>query len=86
MPPFLPMKAISSDLYMGERMPLAADGKYLFFQAGIPVKVTPALERKYSFKELVEREIRNPSGTSSDIYWIDAKIIEELRPGVLGSR
>jgi len=59
---------------------ISADGRFLFFQAWTPVELIPALERKYSFKELVEKEIRNPSVSTNDIYWISAKIIDELRP------
>jgi len=57
------------------------DGKYLFFQARIPAKETLALERKHSLKELLDREIKNLANGSSDIYWIDAKIIDALKPG-----
>ena len=56
------------------------DGKYLFFQGRVPAKETPALEKKHSLKELLNREIKNLANGSSDIYWIDAKIIEGLKP------
>jgi hypothetical protein len=58
----------------------SADGKYLFFQAKVPAKNTLALERKESLPEMLEKEIRNPANGSADIYWIDAKIIEGLKP------
>lgn len=59
----------------------SADGKYLFFQAMVPAKNTLALERKKSLPEMLEKEIRNPANGSADIYWIDAEIIEALKPG-----
>jgi len=59
----------------------SADGKHFFFQARVPTKNTLALERKNSLKELLDNEIRNPAKGSADIYWIDAEIIEALKPG-----
>jgi hypothetical protein len=58
----------------------STDGKYLFFQAMVPAKNILVLERKKSLPEMLEKEIRNPANGSADIYWIDAEIIEELRP------
>jgi hypothetical protein len=59
---------------------VSADGKYLFLQFWTPPIETFALERKYSFKEMVEKENRYPSSYSTDIYWISAKIIREMKP------
>jgi hypothetical protein len=56
------------------------DGKFLFFQARIPVKVTPALGRKHSLREMIDKEIKESSRGSADIYWIEAKIVETARP------
>ena len=58
----------------------STDGKFLFFQARAPFKLTYELDRKYSLKEMLDVELRSPGKGSSDIYRIDAKIIEELRP------
>lgn len=59
---------------------ISADGKYLFLQFWTPPKEVRALERRYTLKELVEKENRYPSGYSTDIYWISAQIIEGLKP------
>jgi len=62
-----------------ERYPCGSpDGKYLFF---ITDKINKELEEKTElpFRELVE--VYNNAGNGwSDIYWVDAKIIEELKP------
>jgi Tol biopolymer transport system component len=57
---------------------LSPDGKYLFFMSSrtltkekLPAKLT------YCFlKEIYNK----PQNGNSDIYWVDAKIIEDLRP------
>ncbi len=61
---------------------LSCDGKYFFFQVVEPETVTPALERKHSLKELIERQIRFPAANCSDLYWIDTTIIEEIRSNI----
>jgi len=71
-------KEINS-VYCAGASSISSDGQYLFFQARVAPKVTDSLDRKYSLKELLDREIKSPSMGSADIYWIDAKFIEELR-------
>lgn len=56
------------------------DGKYLFFQARAQYQAIPFLGRKYSLKEMIDKENRDHSNGSADIYWIDAGFIEGLRP------
>jgi hypothetical protein len=54
------------------------DGKYLFFMS----TRTPdhkAVSKPYSAAEL-NRIHNNPENGNSDIYWMDAGIIEKLRP------
>lgn len=56
---------------------LSPDGKYLFFMSSrtLPKEKLPA---KLTYRFL--KEIYNkPQNGNSDIYWIDAKIIEDLR-------
>ena len=54
------------------------DGKYLFLLGRVPIKNTLVLDRKYTLKELIERDYKTHSNGSADIYWIDAKIINDL--------
>jgi hypothetical protein len=52
--------------YANERFPnVTPDGKYLFFN---------------STKEIQGADPNSPGNGKGDVYWIDAKIIEELRP------
>ena len=59
---------------------ISSNGKYLFFQMRTQARETFSLEKKYSLGELIDKEIRNASNGSADIYCIDAAIIEELKP------
>jgi hypothetical protein len=72
-------KAVNS-VDCGGAPSISPGGKHLFFQGIAATSITYALDRKYSLQELIDREIRGAANGSSDIYWIDAKIIEELRP------
>jgi len=69
-----------NSVYCGGAPSISSDGKYLFFQGIVATSITDSLDRKYSLEELIDRDIKSPSKGSTDIYWIDAKIIEELRP------
>lgn len=68
-----------NSVYCGGAPSISPDGKYLFFQGIADVSFTDSLDRKYALQELIERDIKSPSKGSTDIYCIDAKIIEELR-------
>ena len=62
-----------------ERFPyVSPDGKFLFY---ITDKVNEKLltNKELSYKEFVELYMK-PGNGWSDIYWVDAKTIEELRP------
>jgi len=69
-----------NSVYCGGAPSISPDGKYLFFQGIAAINITDSLDRKFSLDELITRDIKSPSKGSTDIYWIDAKIIEELRP------
>lgn len=68
-----------NSVYCAGAPSISFDGKYLFFQARIAAKETYSLDRKFSLSEMIDKEIKNPSNGSADIYWIDAKIIEKLK-------
>ena len=60
------------------------DGKYLFFTSN-RLNINRRFSNYYSYDEpLTYKKIQNimnePGNGRSDIYWVDAKIIEELRP------
>jgi hypothetical protein len=64
----------------GEQRPyVSPDGKYLFFCSDRPNPQIQVTERSLTFEEFVKR-IDGPGNGFQDIYWIDAKIIKELKP------
>ena len=69
-----------NSVYCGGAPSISSDGKYLFFQGIVATGITDSLDRKSSLEELIDRDIKSPSMGSTDIYWIDAKIIDELKP------
>ena len=69
-----------NSVYCGGAPSISPDGKYLFFQGIAATSITDSLDRKYSLEELIDRDIKSPSLGSTDIYWIDAKIIEVFGP------
>lgn len=58
---------------------VSRDGKYLFFMSTRAPVDEGTENLTYSHEELT-RIHNNPENGNSDIYWIDAGIIEELRP------
>ena len=59
---------------------ISADGRYFFFRARTNIPRERSLRAKYSLSDLLERESRMPGRLTDDIYWIEAKTIEQLRP------
>jgi len=70
-----------NSVYCGGAPSISSDGKYLFFQGIAATNLTTSLDRNYSLEELIDRDIKSPSLGSTDFYWVDAKIIDGLRPG-----
>ena len=58
---------------------LSHDNKYIFFSSYRSDWMKPFNSRKPSYEELMWLT-KNPVNGGSDIYWVDAKIIEELKP------
>ena len=60
---------------------VTADGKYLFFQSN---RMDAAIVSKLSEKSMSRQQLTDlqngPGNGAYDIYWVDAKIIEELKP------
>jgi hypothetical protein len=59
---------------------ISADGQYLFLRAWIPSKERYALDRRLTWKEFTNREIRESFGNNNDIYWIETKFLGALKP------
>jgi len=54
------------------------DGKYLFFSSN-RTREYNLLAKGFSYKTIIET-LNGPQNGNSDVYWIDAKIINELKP------
>jgi len=59
---------------------ISADGKYLFFQAAPPFIEEWAHDRTYTLPELLRKELLMPTAYDLDIYWVETKVVEALRP------
>jgi hypothetical protein len=42
--------------------------------------MTMALDRRHTLGELLQREMDRPGNGGGDIYWIEASVLESLRP------
>jgi len=58
---------------------VSRDEKYLFFMSTRLPSADDIVREEYSYKDLNRIHNQHNNG-NSDIYWIDAAIIEELRP------
>ena len=59
---------------------VSPDGKYLFFCSFRPNPPSNA-KRRLTYREVKEL-LDGPGNGRGDIYWVSAKVIEELRPGM----
>lgn len=59
---------------------ISADGKYIFFQAWTAPTLVWSRDRKYALRELVDKDIRYTTAYTFDVFWIESKIVEALRP------
>ncbi len=57
---------------------VTCDGKYLFF-TNTKVPYLPYDGKALTYNEIIQM-YNSPQNGSGDIYWVDAKIIEEMRP------
>jgi hypothetical protein len=58
---------------------LSPDGKYLFLTSFR--KHDPSVFKEKSYDELMEL-FKNPQNGYGTLYWVDAKIIEEVKPAL----
>jgi Tol biopolymer transport system component len=57
---------------------LSPDGRYLFFSSGRS-RHPDYSNKAITYKEKIEMMNSWGNGRNEDIYWVDSKIIEELR-------
>jgi Tol biopolymer transport system component len=60
---------------------ITSDGKYLFFTSARKLTDVSYSKRQKKYKEIIN-ELNRPENGDSNIFWMDAKVIEELRPGI----
>lgn len=58
---------------------LSPDGKYLFFTRQTPPRVVKSADSPLAYDDYIKRH-NSPDNGSENIWWVDAKIIENLRP------
>jgi len=63
---------------------VSPDGKYLFF-CSFRTNPTPGEIRRLSYGDITGM-LDGPGNGHGDIYWVSAKVIEELRPKKLGAK
>ena len=63
----------------GYAMSLSPDGKYLFFMSILPIRLSELYSGPTTYQEILNTATSHENG-NSNIYWIDAKIIDEFRP------
>jgi hypothetical protein len=59
---------------------ISSDGKFIFFSAYPKLKFNKYFDKRRSFSDLQETILKHPVSNRTDIYWISAKILENLRP------
>ena len=57
---------------------VSPDGKYLFF-CSFRLDPKPYSDKKFKYRDIIKM-LSSPGNRSGDIYWVDAEIIEELKP------
>ncbi len=59
---------------------LSPDGKFLFFTRQILPRITRNPDRPLSYEDYLKMH-NSPDNASTNIWWVDAKIIDELKSG-----
>jgi hypothetical protein len=66
--------------YANEHCPVVTfDGKYFFFTS-YRSKINIPPDSPLTFADIIKMQESPGNGTGGDIYWVDAKIIEKLKP------
>jgi len=58
---------------------ITADGKYLLFTSARKVTDKSFCKRQANYQEMIN-ELTSPGNGESDIYWVDARVIDQFRP------
>ncbi|MBN1224815.1 MAG: PD40 domain-containing protein [Candidatus Aminicenantes bacterium] len=82
----IPLGDVVNKMRSGGCPSLSSDGKYFFFTAYPQVKWNKYFEKRHTYKDLQEITLQQPVPERTDIFWVDAKIIEDLKPKDLNER
>lgn len=64
---------------VGNIMSVSSDGKYLFLYSKLPANLNELFSGPTTYRDIMNTST-SPANGNPNIYWIDAKIIEEFRP------
>jgi len=64
---------------------ITSDGKYLFFTSARKLTDVSYSKRQKKYKEIING-LNRPENGDSNIFWVDAKVIEELKPDELKNK
>lgn len=71
------INSLAQDRFAG----MTGDGKYLFFNNNKRLH-KPYFQKPLKYKEIIKR-LGSPGNGYGDVYWVDAKIIKDLKPDYL---
>ncbi|MBN2246264.1 MAG: PD40 domain-containing protein [Candidatus Aminicenantes bacterium] len=58
---------------------ISSDGRYFFFAAYPSIEWKKSFEKRHTYSDFQEITLKHPASERTDIFWVDTKIIEELR-------
>ena len=67
-------------LTIGGIASFSPDGKAFFFSAFPLLPSERSYERPMTYADIQARSLKNPSRNKWDVFWVDAQVIERLRP------
>ena len=76
----IPLADVVNKEKSGGTPSISSDGRFLFFAAYPRVKWNKTFEKRHTYKDFQEITLQQPASERTDIFWIDTRIIEELKP------
>jgi hypothetical protein len=65
---------------IGAYLSLSTNGRYLFFQCKPIVEFTRHHKIRLTYKSIQNRHLSGPTTATHDVFWMDAGVVEKLRP------
>jgi len=76
----IPLSDAVNKLKSGWCPSMSSDARYFFFAAYPKVKWNKSFDRRHTFANLQQITLQQPAPDRTDIFWVDAKIIESVKP------